>query len=132
MPWITKLTGVVDPFPAYTTNIPQSALAALPSTPLDQALYHAWQATPSFNLVFPGIRAMGRDHVLVTTPSRSYTVGQQKELLQDMGDEIGVSALVRLLRQGCVWLSGVLTYIWHAYDARHAKVRVLGKPAMRC
>jgi hypothetical protein len=92
MPWLTKLTGVIDPYPAYTTNIPQAAWAAMPSTPLDQALYHVWQATPSFNLVFPAIRAMGRDHVLVTTPSRSYTVGQQKELLQDMGDKIGVSA----------------------------------------
>jgi hypothetical protein len=102
MPWLTKLTGVLDSYPAYTTNILQAALAAMPSTPLHQAVYHAWQAAPSSNLVLPAIRAMGRNHVLVTTPSRSYTVGQQKQLLQDMGDEMGVSANLLMPKHGCV------------------------------
>jgi hypothetical protein len=42
-------------------------------------------------MVFPVAGGMDKEHVLVKTPSRSYTVAQQKELLQDMGDEVMVS-----------------------------------------
>jgi hypothetical protein len=91
MPWITKITGTMDPFPAYTTTVPQQKWASVPSTALDQAFYQVWQHTPSFNMVLPVIGAMDPDHVLVRTPSRSYTVAQQTELLQDMGDGVMVS-----------------------------------------
>lgn len=106
---MTKITGIVNPVPAYTVNIPQPALAAMPSLALDQALYQAWQATPSFNMVFPMAGVMDKDHVLVRTPSRSYTVGQQQELLRDMGADMMVSGVRMLLSKVVICVCELLT-----------------------
>jgi hypothetical protein len=97
MPWITKITGTIDPFPAYTTTVPHLKWDSVPSTALDQAVYQVWQNTPSFNMMLPVTGTMDPDHVLVRTPRRSYTVTQQKELLEDMGDRVMVSSYASLL-----------------------------------
>lgn len=89
--WQTKLSGVLDPYPAWNNMIPGFKLASLPTFPLETAVHQMTLGMPSFALVLPGDQPLGKDHVLVETPSRSYTVGQQKELLMDMGDEQGVS-----------------------------------------
>lgn len=91
MGWMIQLTGTLDASPALTSYIPSPALAQLPPTVLDQAIYQVVQNTPFANLVLPVVGAIDEGHVLVSTPSRNYTVGQQKELLQDMGSEVLVS-----------------------------------------
>uniref|UniRef100_A0A383VUA1 Uncharacterized protein n=1 Tax=Tetradesmus obliquus TaxID=3088 RepID=A0A383VUA1_TETOB len=88
MGWMIQLTGTLDASPALTSYIPSPALAQLPPTVLDQAIYQVVQNTPFANLVLPVVGAIDEGHVLVSTPSRNYSVGQQKELLQDMGSEV--------------------------------------------
>uniref|UniRef100_A0A383V969 Lecithin:cholesterol acyltransferase-domain-containing protein n=1 Tax=Tetradesmus obliquus TaxID=3088 RepID=A0A383V969_TETOB len=114
--WQTKLSGVMNPYPALTNILgsPQ-ALGQLPVFPLEAAVYKFGLGMPSGLTLLPTGQAEGADHVLVQTPSRSYTVAQQKELLQDMGDDQsaelldGVSAQVRsLLAPGP--MPGVETY----------------------
>jgi hypothetical protein len=81
----------MDAMPALTNQIPAFKLASLPVTPFDAAVYQMSTGMPAFGVLLPGTDGLGRNHVLVKTPSREYTVGQQKELLKDMGDEQSVS-----------------------------------------
>lgn len=89
--WQGKLSGIMDPFPALTNMIPAFKLSLLPITPFEAAIYQGLFGMPSFLVVTPGYEPLGRDQVIVRTPSRDYTIGQQKELLRDMGDEQSVS-----------------------------------------
>lgn len=98
--WQSRLSGVMDPFPALTNMIPAFKLSALPVTPYDAAVYKAAFGMPSFLAVTPGYEPLGRSQVLVRTPSREYTVGQQ-ELLRDMGNEQSVSAHTHCCAVAC-------------------------------
>ncbi|KAF6251524.1 Lecithin:cholesterol acyltransferase-domain-containing protein [Scenedesmus sp. NREL 46B-D3] len=86
--WQTKLSGVLNPYPALTNILaPPQVLGRLPVLPLEAAVYKFSLGMPSAVMLMPTGMAEGPEHVLVRTPSRSYTVAQQKELLQAMGDE---------------------------------------------
>lgn len=85
--WQTKLSGVLDAFPAITNSIPEWKLQAIPVNPFEAAVYQMALGMPSFMVVAPNVEPLGKDHVLVKTPSRSYTIGQQKELLEAIGDD---------------------------------------------
>jgi hypothetical protein len=82
----------MNPYPALTNILasPQ-VLGQLPVFPLEAAVYKFSLGMPSGLTLLPTGEAEGPDHVLVQTPSRSYTVAQQKELLQAMGDDQSVS-----------------------------------------
>jgi hypothetical protein len=82
----------MNPYPALTNILasPQ-VLGQLPVFPLEAAVYKFSLGMPSGLTLLPTGMAEGPDHVLVQTPSRSYTVAQQKELLQAIGDEQSVS-----------------------------------------
>jgi hypothetical protein len=81
----------MDAMPALTNQIPAFKLAMLPVTPFDAAVYQMAMGMPAFSVLLPVADGLGRNHVLVKTPSREYTIGQQKELLREMGDEQSVS-----------------------------------------
>lgn len=81
----------MDPFPLLS-NQNAALLNLLPITPYDAAMYQMSMGLPAFGVLLPGSAGLGRSHVLVKTPSRDYTVAQQKELLKDMGDEQSVSS----------------------------------------
>jgi hypothetical protein len=95
--WQTKLSGVMNPYPALTNILasPQ-LLGMLPVFPLEQAVYKFSLGMPSALMLMNTGEAEGPDHVLVRTPSRDYTVAQQKELLQAMGDEQSVRGTLAL------------------------------------
>ncbi|WIA33911.1 hypothetical protein OEZ86_007010 [Tetradesmus obliquus] len=87
---------------------------------------------------------MDKDHVLVRTPSRSYTVGQQQELLRDMGADMmanhldKVQAHTRQLVEGgpvpgiqsfCVYSTAVRTPMTLTFASDIPKWRPLTQPA---
>jgi hypothetical protein len=95
--WQTKLSGVLNPYPALTNILGNpKTLGQLPVFPLEKAVYKFSLGMPSPLMLMSTGLAEGPDHVLVQTPSRNYTVAQQKELLQAMGDDQSVSNSVKL------------------------------------
>lgn len=65
--WQSRLSGVMDPFPALTNMVPAFKLSALPVTPYDAAVYQGVFGMPSFLAVTPGYEPLGRSQVLVRT-----------------------------------------------------------------
>lgn len=103
-----------DFFPAWSNLVPDFKLAMLPTFSWEAALYQAALGMPSTAVLMPSASVYGKDHVLVRTPSRSYTVGQQKQLLKDMGDEQAVRPVAVLC--------------W----ALHANSMLAGEESCRC
>ncbi|KAF8067395.1 hypothetical protein HT031_002443 [Scenedesmus sp. PABB004] len=85
--WETKLSGTLNPYPAFLNALPPQLVAALPTFPLEAAVYEFSLGMPSGLVLLPTGMAEGRDHVVVATRRRNYTVAQQGQLLRDMGDE---------------------------------------------
>jgi hypothetical protein len=89
---------VLNPYPALTNILGNpKALGQLPVFPLEKAVYKFSLGMPSPLMLMSTGEAEGPDHVLVQTPSRNYTVAQQKELLQAMGDDQSVSEYCEVL-----------------------------------
>lgn len=121
--WQTKLSGVLNPYPALSNMFPTEVLAQMPTLPLETAVYSFSMGMPSGLVLLPNGMAEGPNHVLVQTPRRSYTVAQQKELLKDMGDDQAALLLDQAMADNKALMSagpipGVETYC--VYGKAHA------------
>lgn len=93
-PWLSMLSGdFFKLFPFLSNLLPVGLTSSLKPTVVGKSVYNFAFGLPSWGFMMPRPVALGSDHVVVSTPTRNYTVVEQKQLLLDMGDEGGASIM---------------------------------------
>ncbi|GBG00634.1 phosphatidylcholine-sterol acyltransferase [Raphidocelis subcapitata] len=93
--WISQLSGdFFKLFPIIANALlPPEVTSKWHPTVVGKSLYKLAFGLPTWGWMAPRPEVLGRDHVLVSTPTRNYTVGDQRRLLLDMGDKGGAALL---------------------------------------
>ncbi|KAI8463527.1 MAG: Lecithin:cholesterol acyltransferase-domain-containing protein [Monoraphidium minutum] len=115
--WLSQLSGdFFKLFPIVANNLlPPAVTSKWHPTVVGKSLYKLAFGMPTWGWMSPRPEVLGKDHMLIMTPTKNYTINDQKKLLLEMGDVGGATLLEdswsrsrKVLQQGPV--PGVETY----------------------
>eukprot|EP00879_Flechtneria_rotunda_P027996 GHRR01030068.1.p1 GENE.GHRR01030068.1~~GHRR01030068.1.p1 ORF type:complete len:276 (+),score=56.42 GHRR01030068.1:1219-2046(+) len=92
--WVSLLSGdFFKLFPILSNLLPVSLTSQMPTTVVGKSVYKFAFGLPSWGFMFPRRVAFDKEHVVVSTPTKNYTIEDQRQLLLDMGDVHGANLL---------------------------------------
>ncbi|KAF8055938.1 hypothetical protein HT031_006577 [Scenedesmus sp. PABB004] len=92
--WMSVLCGdFFKLFPILSNLLRPAVGAKFPITVIGKSVYTFAFGLPSWTFMFPRAATLGADHVVVSTPTRNFTVAEQKELLLTTGNKAGAELL---------------------------------------